>query len=150
VKSCNGDPGSKIVPAADTAEQGSAVLSAPLNALAIHDQVTEFAELKTAASSFVNVAFVGLLDALSFGEIKRRIRVVDSTRQINDMIKTRLERETSVAARASTDSTLDVAWLANYWARKVSQRHFAKGCLAAVDDSRNRGRRERVCRRRES
>ena len=41
---------------------------------------------------------MGLLDHYSLNEIKRRLRVVHSTRQINSMIKTRLEREASVAA----------------------------------------------------
>jgi len=89
----------QFVDAANTADKGSLVLSAILNALRSDDKVTvSFHGVTTATSSFVNVAFVGLLDYLSLSEIKRRIRVVDSTRQINDMIKTRLERETSVAA----------------------------------------------------
>lgn len=47
----------------------------------------------TATSSFVNAAFVPLLDFVSFVELKRRIKVVDSNRQINEMIRTRMERE---------------------------------------------------------
>jgi hypothetical protein len=49
--------------------------------------------LTTATSSFVNVAFVSLLRTYDLAEIKRRVRIVKSTRQINDMIRSRLERE---------------------------------------------------------
>jgi hypothetical protein len=37
-----------------------------------------------ATPSFVNASFVALLDDSSFEEIKRRIKVVKSTRQINE------------------------------------------------------------------
>jgi hypothetical protein len=42
--------------------------------------------------SFVNTSFLKLLEDWTLDELKRRIRVVNSTRQINDMIKSRLER----------------------------------------------------------
>ena len=57
-----------------------------------------FDGVKTATSSFVNVAFVQLLSSYSFQDIKSRLRVVDLTRQINDMIKSRMEREAACAA----------------------------------------------------
>jgi hypothetical protein len=41
----------------------------------------------------VNSCFVPLLGGLSFAEIKRRLKITASTRQINEMIKSRLARE---------------------------------------------------------
>jgi len=40
-------------------------------------------------SSFVHAAFVALLDHFPYAEVKARLRVIESTRQINDVIKTR-------------------------------------------------------------
>jgi len=54
--------------------------------------------VKTVTSSFVNTAFVQLLEAMPLADIKRRLQIISSTRQINDMIRTRMERESSVAA----------------------------------------------------
>lgn len=44
-------------------------------------------------SSFVNAAFVPLLDHFALAYLKKHLSVVNSTRQINDMIKRRLEFE---------------------------------------------------------
>jgi hypothetical protein len=55
--------------------------------------VVSFGGVHSATSSFVNSAFVPLLDDISLDDLKRRVRVVRSSRQINDMIKTRLTRE---------------------------------------------------------
>jgi hypothetical protein len=83
-----------IVSAADTAAQGAAVFARVRPVLAVTDDVVtiSFDGVKTATSSFVNVAFVQLLDFMSVSDIKRRVRVIRSTRQINDMIRTRIER----------------------------------------------------------
>ena len=60
--------------------------------------VSFFAEIQTATSSFVNASFVPLLKDFSFGDIKSLMRVTKSTRQINHMIKARLERAALVDA----------------------------------------------------
>jgi hypothetical protein len=79
---------------ADTGEQGDLVYRQIKDALANDSSVViSFAGVATATSSFVNAAFVSLLDVLSFDEIKRRIKVTDSNRQINEMIRSRMERE---------------------------------------------------------
>src|SRR5690625_4661688 len=44
-------------------------------------------------SSFVNSAFVKLLDDLSFDQIKRSVRFSDSNAQTNDIIKERMSFE---------------------------------------------------------
>lgn len=83
-----------LMPACDTNQQGDILRAAILRVLA-QDTVVEvsFAGLTAATSSFVNSAFVDLLDKLSFDEIKRRVRITHSTQQIGDMIRTRLTRE---------------------------------------------------------
>lgn len=40
-------------------------------------------------SSFVNVAFIRLLELMSFDEIKRRVRFINTNSQINEMIRSR-------------------------------------------------------------
>jgi uncharacterized protein DUF4325 len=88
-----------IVASADTADQGSAVLSRILPELRRGEEVViSFDGVMNATPSFVNASFVALLDDYSFDEIKRRIKVVKSTRQINDVIKTRLHREAELRA----------------------------------------------------
>ncbi len=90
-----------IVPACDTNLQGDAVRDAITRALSSGGDIeVSFAGITSATTSFVNSAFVDLLNALSFDEIKRRIRVVHSTRQINDMIKNRLSHEAQRALAA--------------------------------------------------
>jgi len=88
-----------IVTGADTSEQGVAVCSWLRAAMSTDDTaVVSFAGVNTATSSFVASAFIPLLADYSLAEVKRRLRVINSTRQINEMIKTRMEREGLVAA----------------------------------------------------
>jgi hypothetical protein len=92
-----------IVQSADTGDQGATVFARLHQELDGNAKVTlSFEGVKTATSSFVNVAFVQLLSMFSLSDIKNRLRIVNSTRQINDMIRTRMEREG--AAEAHTDS----------------------------------------------
>lgn len=82
-----------LVAGANTADQGSIVFShlhAAMKAGAPF--VVSFDKIQTATSSFVNAAFVRLLKDFSFNDVKKQMRVVDSTRQINEMIRARLER----------------------------------------------------------
>jgi hypothetical protein len=68
-------------------------------ALANSASVTvSFDGLNIATSSFVAAAFLPLLQQYSFDDLKRRLRVIGSTRQINQMIKLRLKREATAAA----------------------------------------------------
>lgn len=88
-----------LVSGANTADQGAAVL--PHLEIAFSKEtlvVVSFDGITTATSSFVNSAIVPLLKTKSFAEIKRRMRVIDSTRQINEMIRSRLERESFAEA----------------------------------------------------
>jgi hypothetical protein len=88
-----------IIPGANTADQGGRLFEILRQALHGPGIVTiSFDGIQTATSSFVNVAFVPLLDDFSYDDLRSRIRITNSTRQINEMIKTRLERSGSVAA----------------------------------------------------
>ena len=88
-----------IVPGADTAEEGTLVHSHLRAALANCGSVAvSFDGINVTTSSFVAAAFLPLLGQLSFDDVKRRMRVINSTRQINLLIKSRLEREAAKAA----------------------------------------------------
>jgi len=89
----------EICGAGDTGPQGEQLYNAILSELAQHDQIAiSFAGIDTATSSFVNASLFRLLSNISLDEIKRRVKIIDSSRQINDMIKRRLTREATVAA----------------------------------------------------
>ena len=88
-----------VVSGTDTAKQGATVFKKIQAALADSSSVTvSFEGLDIATSSFVAAAFLPLLEQHTFGELKRRLRVIKSTRQINQMIKSRMEREAAKAA----------------------------------------------------
>jgi hypothetical protein len=88
-----------LVAGANTADDGNVVFTHLRSAMASGARfVVSFIGVQTATSSFVNAAFVPLLKDFSFADVKRRMRVTDSTRQINQMIKTRLERAALVDA----------------------------------------------------
>ena len=60
--------------------------------------VISFDGIQTATSSFVNSAFIPLLADLELDRLKRQLKIIRSTRQINDMIKTRMERQAHLVA----------------------------------------------------
>ena len=78
----------------DTTEQGLLLWDTMRKALDGNEVIIlSFEGITTATSSFVNVSFVRLLDIMSLDDVKCRVRVVKSSRQINEMIKNRLEKE---------------------------------------------------------
>jgi hypothetical protein len=82
-----------LVAGGNTADEGNAVFPHLRSAMANGALfAVSFIGVQTATSSFVNASFCALLKHFSFGDIKGRMRVTDSTRQINQMIKTRMER----------------------------------------------------------
>lgn len=92
---------SDLVTSCDTADQGDVVLTALCKALSQDRYVAlSFSGMSTATSSFVNAAFVRLLEAMSFDEIKARIAITASTRQINEMIRYRLRYESEKTNKA--------------------------------------------------
>ena len=89
-----------FVSGANTSEEGEIVFRRLSNELSSQKAaiVVSFEGIQTATSSFVNVAFVDLLNSFSYAELKNRLRVINSTRQINNMIKTRLARTSDMVA----------------------------------------------------
>ena len=88
-----------IVAGANTADQGAQVFRLLHEALQKEGAVVlSFDSVQTATSSFVNAAFVELLKDFSYGDLKARLRVISSTRQINEMIKMRLEHSAGIPA----------------------------------------------------
>jgi STAS-like domain of unknown function (DUF4325) len=80
-----------IVASADTADQGLALLAHLLRELRQNgDIVVSFDGLRTATPSFINASFVELLRDYPLDEIKRRVKIIKSTRLINQVIKERL------------------------------------------------------------
>lgn len=52
-----------------------------------------FDGVTTVPSSFINTALIHLLDVLPFETIRTNLKFVNTTRQINEMIKTRFDFE---------------------------------------------------------
>jgi hypothetical protein len=79
----------------DTANQGIMLHTALVSSLRNSNGpvAVNFQGLTTVTSSFANLAFVQLLTEWPLSELKKRLKIVNSTRQINDMVKSRLERE---------------------------------------------------------
>jgi hypothetical protein len=68
--------------------------------------VLSFEGVSTATSSFVNAAIVPLLDTYALDDIKARLRVRDSTRQINAMIRQCVDRPASRALAGASPAPL--------------------------------------------
>ena len=61
--------------------------------LADNDVEVSFEGISEVTSSFVNVAFIELLDSFDFDYIRRHLSFADSNRQINSIIKSRFDFE---------------------------------------------------------
>lgn len=53
--------------------------------------VVDFSGLTSIPSAFVNSAFIRLLEHFSFEQVKRNLSFINSTRQINQLIKSRFD-----------------------------------------------------------
>jgi hypothetical protein len=53
--------------------------------------VVDFSGISSVPSAFVNAAFVRLLEHVSFDQVKRTLSFTQSTRQINQLIRSRFE-----------------------------------------------------------
>lgn len=85
-----------------TSQDGAVISALIRNAFASGEKVkVSFNGVTDVPSSFVNGAFVALLDCYSFDYIRANLSVVDSTPQINDMIKRRFRFETEQLAHAA-------------------------------------------------
>jgi hypothetical protein len=88
-----------LVPGADGVTQGSIVASALSSALTVHDTVClSFTGIGSASSSFVSAALIPSLRSMSFDEFKRRVRIVDASWQVADIVRRRVRLELAAAA----------------------------------------------------
>lgn len=79
-----------------TAEDGQAVYSRILPAIKSGQRVTvSFEGIDSVPSSFVNAAFIQLLQEFSYDEIKLRLTFSNSTKQINEMLLKRFSFEST-------------------------------------------------------
>jgi hypothetical protein len=85
----------QIVQAAVTNDDGAAVFNVLIRELKDSDVILSFRGISTATSSFVNSSFVQLLDNYPLDTIKSKIKIIESSRQINEMIKKRINAETN-------------------------------------------------------
>lgn len=85
-----------IVPQCHTWNDGEVIAKA-LEEAFIRDKKVRlsFGGVSDVPSSFVNAAFISLLHRFSYDFIRRHLSIVDSTRQINEMIVRRFDTETT-------------------------------------------------------
>lgn len=84
---------------ADTTSQGEALRASLERAMREHKDITlSFSGISAVTSSFINASLLPILDTMAFDEFKARIKIVNSTRLINDIIKRCLLRGGSLAA----------------------------------------------------
>jgi hypothetical protein len=87
-----------LVSGADTVEEGRIIAAALASALGEHDLVAlSFAGIGSASSSFVTASLIPSLRRLGVDSFKRRIRIVESSWQIADVIKRRVALEHAAA-----------------------------------------------------
>lgn len=71
-------------------EDGLVIFKIILSAIENNEQVqVDFRDISSIPSSFVNSAFVQLLEKLSFDQVRKNLTFINSTKQINDLIKSR-------------------------------------------------------------
>jgi hypothetical protein len=68
--------------------------------------VISFEGVDDVPSAFVNAAFLPLLDSYGFEDVRRRLKIINSTRQINDMIRRRIVFEAAARNQAVNESDL--------------------------------------------
>jgi hypothetical protein len=75
--------------------QDGAVVAALIRANFCQDNhvTVSFTGVGDVPSSFINTAFISLLDDFSYDFIRSHLSVIDSTRQINSLIKRRFDFE---------------------------------------------------------
>jgi hypothetical protein len=92
----------ELVPHCYSWQNGQVIAAAIRQVLDANEKVTvSFAGVDDVPSTFVNGAFVALLDFYSFDRLREDVLVINSTRQINDMIKRRLMFESQRGPQAA-------------------------------------------------
>lgn len=81
-----------IVDACDTYSQGETLRKEIINSIQKYGDVkVSFVDIRYATSSFVNGAFAGLLLDYDIQQIKDKLSIVGSHRQINDLVRRSLQ-----------------------------------------------------------
>lgn len=89
-----------ILAGCDTNDQGAALQALMAQGLAAGKIVTvDFAGVPNVTSSFVNTAFVDLLDDVPYVTFKARLRIVHANRQICTIIKDLVSKKAGVTDR---------------------------------------------------
>jgi hypothetical protein len=84
------------VPNCYSRESGAVIFGLVQTALKKDGRATvSFAGVSDVPSSFVNAALIPLLDQYSFEFIRSNLSIIESNRQINEMIRRRFEAESS-------------------------------------------------------
>jgi hypothetical protein len=87
-----------LVSGADTVDEGRIIAEALASALGEYDLVAlSFAGMGSASSSFVTASLIPSLRRLGVDTFKRRIRIIESSWQIADVIKRRVALEHAAA-----------------------------------------------------
>jgi hypothetical protein len=117
-----------LVSVADDVAQGDIIASALKSALASPETVClSFKRVGSASSSFVSAALIPASRAMSFDEFKQRVRIVDASWQITDIIRRRVQLELVSAAWASGALSRPrdmLRWLRRW--RERDDRHLVK------------------------
>lgn len=89
-----------VVTTASTYEDGEAVCRKLLEQIdAGHPVFVSFDGIHAVPSAFVNAAFLKLLETHSFEEIQKLLKIRDSTRNINELVRSRFEFANAHRAR---------------------------------------------------
>lgn len=84
-----------------TYADGDAIFQIIAPAIVKGEDVTlSFEGVDAVPSSFVNASIVRLIESVALSELKRHLKVVHSTRQINDLIRSRIDFLSQNASRA--------------------------------------------------
>lgn len=78
------------VKTASTYEDGDVIFKKISSEIQLSNQVTiSFQGISSVPSAFVNAAFIRLLEEFSFEKIRSSLRFIDTTKHINELIKSR-------------------------------------------------------------
>ncbi len=119
-----------VVEHASTYEDGDVIFRLIEPRLRAGETVTiSFEGITAVNSSFVNGSIIRLVESMSVAEVRSRLRITKSTKQINDLIKGRMDfADDPVSASGKVSVTKD--WEVVYWARLLGTSKEA--LLAAV------------------
>lgn len=81
-----------VVETASSYEDGEAVFRRLLEEIdAGHEVAVSFDGIASVPSAFINAAFLKLLETHSFEQIQALLKIRDSTRHINDLVRSRFD-----------------------------------------------------------